>query len=49
VVTAVYKFDFRLVINETPSKRRPVAGRSCSDRDSCFWQCVFSADSRCEC
>jgi len=49
VVRAVYKFDLSLVINETPSKRRPVAGRSRSYRESCFWQCVFSADSRCEC
>ena len=48
VVRAVHKFDFRLVVNETPNKRRPVEGRSCSDIDSCFWQCVFSADSRCE-
>jgi len=49
VVRAVHKFDSRLVINENPSKRRPVEGRSCSSRDSCFWQCVFSADSHCEC
>jgi hypothetical protein len=27
VVRAVHKFDFRLVINETRSKRRPVEGR----------------------
>jgi hypothetical protein len=36
VVTAVYKFDFRLVINGEPNKWRPVAARSSSDRDSCF-------------
>jgi len=28
VVRAVLKFDLRLFINETPGKRRPVAGRS---------------------
>jgi hypothetical protein len=31
VVRDVQKFDVRLVINETPNKRRPVERRSCSD------------------
>jgi hypothetical protein len=31
VVRAVHKFDFRLVINETPNKWRLLTGRSCSD------------------
>jgi hypothetical protein len=41
VVRAVHKFEFRLVINETPSKWRPVEIRSCSDRDLCFWRDVY--------
>jgi len=36
VVRAVNKCDFRLVINETPDKWRPVRQRPRSDRDSCF-------------
>jgi hypothetical protein len=31
VVTAVHKFDFRLVINETPNKSQPTETQSCSD------------------
>jgi hypothetical protein len=33
---AVHKFDFRLVIKETPNKRRPEEKGSCSDKESCF-------------
>jgi hypothetical protein len=41
VVRAVHKFDFKLVINETPNKWWPAERRSCSDRDSCFWQDLY--------
>jgi hypothetical protein len=36
IVRGVRKFDFRLVINETPSKLRPMGTRSYSDSDSCI-------------
>jgi len=41
VVTAVHKFDFRLVMYETPNEWRPVERRSCSDRKLCFWQDLY--------
>jgi hypothetical protein len=34
VITAVHKFDFRLVIKETHNKWRPLERKSCSDVDS---------------
>ena len=40
VVRAVHKSHFSLDINETPNKWRPPE-RSCSDRDSCFWQDLY--------
>jgi hypothetical protein len=36
MVRAVHEFDFRLVVNETPNKWRPVEGRPYSDRDLMF-------------
>jgi hypothetical protein len=42
LVTAVHKFDFRLVINKTRNKWRPVEGRPCSDSDSRFWQYLYA-------
>ena len=45
MVRAVHKFDFRLVIKETPNKRRPVEGRSCSDRLMFLTVCVFRRQS----
>jgi hypothetical protein len=36
VVRDAHKFDFRLVINETPNKWRPTERNSCSDEDSYF-------------
>jgi hypothetical protein len=36
VVRDVHKFDFRLFINETPNKWRPVERRSCSDTGLMF-------------
>ena len=41
VVTAVHKFDFRLVMYETPNEWRPVERRSCNDRILCFWQDLY--------
>ena len=41
VVTAVHKFDFRLVINEAPNKWRPVDTRSYNYKDSCFDQDLY--------
>jgi len=45
----VHKFEFRLVINETPTWWWPVE-RSCDDRGSPFfiWYILFSPDRRCE-
>jgi len=40
IVIPVHKFDFRLVINETLNKWRPM-GSSCRTRDSCFWQGLY--------
>ena len=37
VVRTVHKFEFRIVINQTPNKWRPVERMSCSNRDSYFW------------
>jgi hypothetical protein len=50
VFRAVHEFDFRLVMNETPNKWRPVDCRSCSDRNARFWQHQYvSPDRRRKC
>jgi len=36
VVTAVHKFEFGIVTNETPNKRRPVVGTSWNDKGLYF-------------
>ena len=36
VVRAVHKSDFRVAINKTPKKLRPVERMPSSDRESCF-------------
>jgi len=33
--------SFKLIINETPNKCRPVERKLCSDTDSCFWQDLY--------
>jgi len=40
-VRAVHKFDCRLAMNETLTRRRPVNKRSCDDRDSCFLKGLY--------
>ena len=41
MVTAVYKFDSRLVVKETPDIWWPGERRSCCDRDLGFWQDLY--------
>jgi hypothetical protein len=37
----MYKFDFRLVINKTPNKRRPVEMRSCGERETHVFDRIY--------
>jgi hypothetical protein len=47
VVRAVHKIGFRLVVNETLNKWRPVERRSGRDRESCLWQDLYVSPDLC--
>jgi len=49
VFRAVHKFDFRLVVNETPNKWRPVEGRAVIDTRDLDTIHMFSPHRRGEC